>query len=84
MGLSNEPHLWLAQTGWARAQLALGRPRVAIQRFAAIAPQDPDDSQLYVEWARALDSLGRKDEAAAKREEADKARARVSVPLPLN
>ena len=84
MGLSNEPHLWMAQTGWARAQLALGRPKVAIQRFAAIAPQDPDDAQLYVEWARALDSLGRKDEAAAKREEADKARARVAVRLAVN
>ena len=84
MALSNEPHLLMAQTGWARAQLALGRPKVAVQRFAAIAPQDPDDAQIYSEWARALDSLGRKDEAEAKREEADKARARVAAPLVLN
>jgi tetratricopeptide (TPR) repeat protein len=82
--LTNEPQNWMAQTGWARAQLALGRPKVAVQRFTTIAPNDPDNVQLYTEWARALDMLGRKDEAQAKREEADKARARLDVPLPAS
>jgi len=79
--LSNQPHHWMAQTGWARAQLVLGRPKVAAERFAAIAPNDPDNALLYREWARALDLLGRKDEAVAKRAEAQAAEARLATPL---
>jgi len=81
--LANEPHHWMAQTGWARAQLALGRPKVAAQRFAVVAENDPDYPLVYQEWARALDMLGHKDEAAAKRSEAQKAEARLAVPLEL-
>ena len=76
------PKLWIAHTGWARTQLALGNAQAAADRFAATAKQDPDDPLLYREWARALDLLGKKDDAAAKRAEADKAVARLKVPLP--
>jgi tetratricopeptide (TPR) repeat protein len=77
------PRLWIAHTGWARAQLALGNAQAAADRFAATAKDDPDDPLLYREWASALDLLGKKDDATAKRAEADKAEARLKVPLPL-
>ena len=80
----NEPRLWIAHTGWARAQLALGNAQAAADRFAVTAAHDTDDPLLYREWARALDLLGKKDDAAAKRTEADKAEARLKVPLALN
>ena len=82
--LVTEPKLWTAHTGWARAQLALGNAQAAADRFAATAKQDPDDPLLYREWARALDLLGGSDDAAGKRAEADKAEARLKVPLSLN
>jgi Flp pilus assembly protein TadD len=74
----------MAHTGWARAQLALGHPQQAAERFALAAAGDPDDALLYREWARALDELGRKDEAAAKRAEAVKVEARLRIPLALD
>src|SRR5215831_1704725 len=77
------PRLWMAHTGWARAQLALGNAHAAADRFAATAEHDPDDPLLYREWARALDLLGKPDAAAAKRADADKAEARLAVPLSL-
>ena len=82
--LVSEPKLSMAHTGWARGQLALGNARAAADRFAATAEHDPDDPLLYREWALALDQLGKKDDAAAKRTEADKAEARLKVPLALN
>jgi predicted Zn-dependent protease len=82
--LAIRPKLWIAHTGWARAQLALGNARAAADRFAATAEHDADDPLLYREWARALDQLGKKDEAAAKRLEAEKAEARLKVPLALS
>ena len=81
--LAFQPKLWIAHAGWARAQLALGNAGAAADRFAATAKQDPDDALLYREWARALDLLGKNDDAAAKRVEADRAEARIKVPLPL-
>jgi hypothetical protein len=36
---------------------------------------------LYREWARALDSLGQTNEAAAKRAEAQRIEAALRVPL---
>jgi tetratricopeptide (TPR) repeat protein len=76
------PKLWIAHTGWARAQLALGNAQAAAGRFAATAKQDPDDPLLYREWARALDLLGENGDAASKRGEAEKTEERLKVPLP--
>jgi tetratricopeptide (TPR) repeat protein len=83
LALSEEPHHWMAHTGFARAQLALGNAKAAAERFAATAKSDPDDPLLYREWARALEALGRNDEATEKRSDAEKAEARLKIPLSL-
>jgi tetratricopeptide (TPR) repeat protein len=82
--LAVEPHHWPAQTGSARAELALGHVRQAADAFAATALGDPDDALLYREWARALDLLGQHDEAAAKRAHAVQIEARLRTPLALD
>jgi len=54
---------------------------VAADRFAEIARSDPDNVLVYREWARALDLLGRKDEAASARADAEQAEARLAAPV---
>ena len=73
-----------ATSAWARAEIALGHPQQAAERLAATAAGDPDDPLPLREWARALELLGRKDEAAAKRAEAVKVEARLREPLALS
>ena len=53
----------------------------AARLFEIAATGDADDPAAFRGGARALAALRRKDDAAAKRAEADKAEARLRVPL---
>jgi tetratricopeptide (TPR) repeat protein len=57
--------------GLGRALLAAGNPAEAIKSFEAAFVNDPNDPVALRDWAKALDALGRKPEADAKRKQAD-------------
>jgi tetratricopeptide (TPR) repeat protein len=57
--------------GLGRALLAAGNPAEAIKSFEAAFVNDPNDPVALRDWAKALDALGRKADADAKRKQAE-------------
>ena len=64
-------HLGQAWRGCGVALAGLGQPLAALAKFETALAEDPHDPATGRAWARTLDALGRDDEAAAKRRQAD-------------
>ena len=74
------PHLGQAWRGCAVALATQGQSQAALDKFEVAFREDPNDPFTCRAWARALDALGRHDEAEAKRRQADEiARRNASV-----